>query len=327
MKQFLSFLSISFLFLLTACGGGGDDTTGGDVVSTAAIIVSSQSVTLSPNGESTEIKVEGRNCIWQIADNSGSSWLTASKKGEFALSLSAGANNTGASRTAYVRINGGNAKEKVITVTQQAQEEKLQVSASSLNFVAGGESHSVTVTADGSWILSNDASSWCQASVSSGSGNMEITFTAKLNETGKQRQGTATLKGRTAEIPIVLTQEAGDAPTVSDFQNVSVGSTEASFSFRISSVVPATSFGLCYSETNQQPTTSDGHTTHTDHFTQRDVTDKIENLQLSRTYYVRAYATNPVGTNYSSNVLTITTTNDIPGSDDNIPPTPAKQYE
>ena len=92
-------------------------------------------------------------------------------------------------------------------------------------------------------------------------------------------------------------------------------------------MIPATSFGLCYSETNQQPTTSDGHTTHTDHFTQKDVTDKIENLQLSRTYYVRAYAINPVGTTYSSNVLTITTTNEIPGSDDNIPPTPAKQYE
>ncbi|RYE14190.1 MAG: hypothetical protein EOP51_28560 [Sphingobacteriales bacterium] len=67
--------------------------------------------------------------------------------------------------------------------------------------------------------------------------------------------------------------------------------------------------GLCYSKTNQTPTISDDTTKTT--ATSGDFSSMLKNLQPSATYYVRAYATNSIGTGYGE-VVTFTTGNGAP---------------
>jgi len=70
-----------------------------------------------------------------------------------------------------------------------------------------------------------------------------------------------------------------------------------------------TSRGVCYSTNNSEPTLSDTYTTNgtgTGTFS-----SVISNVSVSTTYYVRAYATNSIGTAYG-NVFTVTTGNGLP---------------
>ena len=70
-----------------------------------------------------------------------------------------------------------------------------------------------------------------------------------------------------------------------------------------------TSRGICYSTTNSTPTIADQVTTSgigTGSFT-----STITNVSVSTTYYVRAYATNSIGTGYG-NILTVITGDGLP---------------
>lgn len=67
-----------------------------------------------------------------------------------------------------------------------------------------------------------------------------------------------------------------------------------------------TDFGFCWSSTNQQPTINDNKTTSDNNNSQLQITG----LQPNTTYYVRAFATNELGTGYSNSV-SITTPDTI----------------
>ncbi len=72
---------------------------------------------------------------------------------------------------------------------------------------------------------------------------------------------------------------------------------------------PITARGLCYSTNNSEPTLSDAFTssgTGSGAFT-----SIITNVSVSTTYYVRAYATNSIGTSYG-HVYSVTTGNGMP---------------
>jgi len=68
-----------------------------------------------------------------------------------------------------------------------------------------------------------------------------------------------------------------------------------------------TASGICWSKTNNPPTISDSKTTGTT--ASGSFTYVMNNLDASSTYYIRAYATNSVGTGYG-NVVSVTTTAD-----------------
>ncbi len=74
-----------------------------------------------------------------------------------------------------------------------------------------------------------------------------------------------------------------------------------------------TANGVCYSSTNQTPTTSDAKTTDTvlaNRLAFPPFYSKLVNLTPNTTYYVRAYATNSAGTGYGS-VLKFTTSSSL----------------
>jgi len=68
-----------------------------------------------------------------------------------------------------------------------------------------------------------------------------------------------------------------------------------------------TASGICWSKTNNPPTVADSKTTGAT--ASGSFANVMNNLDASSTYYVRAYATNSVGTGYG-NVVTFTTTAD-----------------
>ncbi len=70
-----------------------------------------------------------------------------------------------------------------------------------------------------------------------------------------------------------------------------------------------TARGVCYSTTNSTPTIADGHTTAGNGTGVFSTT--ITNVSVSTTYYVRAYATNSIGTGYGE-VVSIETMNGLP---------------
>ena len=72
---------------------------------------------------------------------------------------------------------------------------------------------------------------------------------------------------------------------------------------------PITARGLCYSTNNSEPTLSDAFTTSGTG--SGAFTSVITNVSISRTYYVRAYATNSIGTSYG-HVYSVTTGNGMP---------------
>ena len=82
---------------------------------------------------------------------------------------------------------------------------------------------------------------------------------------------------------------------------------------------PVTAYGLCYSTVSETPTIEDNHTTLSATDKSAAVSVSTETLQSRKTYYVRAYATNAVGTAYSEQVFKVTTVGDAPEAGDNPP--------
>ena len=111
--------------------------------------------------------------------------------------------------------------------------------------------------------------------------------------------------------------------TVGDLTSMYVANTSAEFRFSFVADEEVQEYGLVYSASNQQPTTSDLMVTVGRGGTSRSVLGVIENLQETTTYYVRAYVRSASGTYiYSPNVVTITTSASThePGESDNPDP-------
>lgn len=103
-------------------------------------------------------------------------------------------------------------------------------------------------------------------------------------------------------IPVLTTSPVLTISPISEIEK-----TEAKSGGNISSVggLTITACGICWS-TNQTPSITDNKTTLS--FTSGNYSDTLINLIPNTTYYVRAYATNSLGTGYG-NVISFTTDN------------------
>lgn len=115
----------------------------------------------------------------------------------------------------------------------------------------------------------------------------------------------------------MVRQDGGKSPEITNLQLGTPTSSAVDFTFTLTASPAATEYGVCYSETKNTPTVEDTKTSGT--LESGSVKGNISGLKQNTTYYVRAYATNILGTNYSE-VKEFKTTKNIPGSDDNIPP-------
>ncbi len=320
-KKWFGLAALAIVTLLTACGGGGG---GGDddpiVASKEQIVVSNSSVSfLAEVGEST-ITVSA-NCAWTVKIESGdANWITVNPQsgvntGSFTIKVTA--NTTETERNATLTV-GGKTLTRTVYVTQKGRETTMTVDVSSLDFSVNGASKTFNITSNGSWTI--EAPDWCGLSMKSGSNNREITVNVGKNETGAERTGEIVVSGQSGKTAkISVKQDGGKQPEITNLKLGTPTSNSVDFSFTLTASPDATEYGICYSDTKNQPTVDDSKASGT--LTNGEVKGTISGLEQNKTYYVRAYAKNALGTTYSE-AKEFKTTQNIPGSGDNNPPTP-----
>lgn len=321
-KKWYVLATWAIVMLLTACGGGsgGGDDDDPIVASKEQIVVSNSSVTMLADGGEQTINVNA-NCAWTVTvENGDANWMTVNPKsgvnmGSFTISVTANTTETDRHATLIV---AGKTLTRTINVTQRGRETTMTVDVSSLDFGVNGESKSFTISSNGTWTI--EAPEWCGLSMKSGSNSREITVSVGKNETGAERTGEIVVSGQSGKTArISVRQDGGKQPEITNLQLGTPTSNSVDFSFTLTASPDATEYGICYSDTKKSPTVDDSKVSGT--LTNGEVKGTISGLEQNKTYYVRAYAKNTLGTTYSE-AKEFKTTQNIPGSGDNNPPTP-----
>ncbi|MBQ8069255.1 MAG: family 16 glycosylhydrolase [Bacteroidales bacterium] len=207
MKKTLLILATA---LLTCCGSGGKEDTTPDTPA-PEITLSTQSVTLSEEGETVSITVKV-NTSFAISVDQGADWLTVSAgsvfKGESVLNVTAKENTSGASRRATVLFScntPGSDKKASIQVSQAALVPQISFSPSSVSFPEEGGTVEVEMTANTTWEIKTDGAYWYSVNrTSAAKGTATLKITAINNFSDKERNGsiTFTSAGNTAELAV-----------------------------------------------------------------------------------------------------------------------------
>lgn len=203
-----------FALLVVACSGG--DGSGEDpVVSKDYLNVTPDEVRLSADGESKTITISA-NCRWTITKSINSDWLEVSDpsgSNDGIITVKAGKNSTGYSRSAILTIVGTNVPARRVTITQDkgsegnpSEEDFINV-ISSLTLSGDGETKEITISSNCNWtITSSDA--WLTVTPSSGNGEGVVTVSAGKNSTGSERTATLTVQGGNAPTKTVMVTQA-----------------------------------------------------------------------------------------------------------------------
>lgn len=179
----------------------------------------------------------------------------------------------------------------------------------------------VTVNANCSWVISVPGSdTWLSVNPTSGTNTQTITLSCSANTSTNSRTSVVTISGKQRTTAFKVTQNGIEVVNVSinnfNLEEPTSSSIDYSFTFTpVSSDIKAS--GVCYSITNNTPTTDDIISSGTR--SGGTVVGKISSLSAKTTYYIRAFVTNSSGTYYSQ-VRQATTASDAPGRDDNDPP-------
>ena len=287
------------------------ETKGGD----------NKTLTFLYGGGKQEVTVTSKTS-WQITG--AADWLTLDKQngtGTDKVVVTVNEIQTDVARNATLVVSAeSGTKTDYIIVQQQGKAIELSVSPQSLTFAATGGSKEIQVVCNADW-TATASDEWVQLSAVSGTQSKSISITIPECKQQTQRSATITItSGSNKRETVNITQEAAVPPVIGTLTLVSgsVGRHEATLSFSVASAFPITSCGLCYSETNTVPTLSDTRLPTSSTAT----SVLLSGLEAGATYHVRAYATSDIGTTYSENVVTITTSGSEPGSDDNPFPNP-----
>ena len=263
--------------------------------------------------------VTARGVCWSTSQNptvSGSHTIDGSGSGSFTSSITGLSDNT----TYYVRAYATNSvgtvygeQKTFTTVTIPIVTTNTVSSITATTALCGGNVISTggsSVTARGvCWSISqNPTVSGSHTADGSGSGSYTSSITGLTANTTYYVRAYATNSAGTAYgEQRTFTTTAGSQPTVTTSTVSNVTKTTAACGGNVTSTggTSVTARGVCWS-TSQNPTISDSHTTNgsgTGSFT-----SSITGLSANTTYYVRAYATNSVGTAYGE-LRSFTTTN------------------
>ena len=204
-----------------------------------------------------------------------------------------------------------------VVVTFEAIPTTLTLSATSLSLTSS-ETNNKIITAtvsptNATVTAASSNTNICTVSVSGTGATRTITITPKENTGISQRTATitvtATANGQSATKTISVTQAGvpGSAPIISAFNVYDVTRTSFYFSMTFTSNPAATTYGVCYSTTNNVPNSTTYWCSWSSPSTGRTASSYVtDNLTPGTTYYVRAYATNSYGTTYSTDIKTVT---------------------
>ena len=278
------------------------------------------------------------NTKWTATSNS--SWLTINGESSFTaegdqeLTIHANPNNNSGYITGTIvfKDQDGRISPVSVTVTVGGREPRLQVIVPGDMPTAGGTS-SIGVQSNFNWTITlspDPRGKWVyfegeeKRQIFSGSANDKelnagIFFEPNSTETERKVYvvvQTTSDGGNNQTKEFTITQAAGKRPTISNVTCSNVKHNAATITFQQSyDTFEITECGVHYS-TSEADVQNGANETGT---LQGTATVNLTNLMPNTVYYVKAYATNAVGTKYSDGVISFKTLN-VPGRDDNEKP-------
>ena len=189
---------------------------------------------------------------------------------------------------------------------------------------AKGGSQVITITSNTAWGASANVT-WANLSATNGVANSTLTVTLEDNNPTSPREAIITFSYGKDQQTVTINQAAAAPTTFAKVQASNIGRYQADVSGMFTSDFNITEYGIVYSLTEREPTTSmsDDKVTvlkvGTTATTQDIVSATLTNLRAGNTYFARLYTKGPLGTEYS-NVINFTTSGGAPDSGDN--PTP-----
>ena len=186
---------------------------------------------------------------------------------------------------------------------------------------AKGGSQVITITSNTAWGASANVT-WANLSATNGVANSTLTVTLEDNNTTSPREAIVTFTYGKDQQTVTINQAAASPTTFAKVQASNIGRYQADVSGMFTSDFNITEYGIVYSLTEREPTTSmsDDKVTvlkvGTTATTQDIVSATLTNLRAGNTYFARLYTKGPLGTEYS-NVINFTTSGGAPDSGDN----------
>ncbi len=266
-----------------------------------------------PEGEAKSLVIES-NAQWEIMG--ATDWLTLSQttgEGNSQITITAEANPLETERTATLTVRGTTKSDRV-TITQEGRATTLSVSPTEMLFDAVGMTKTVSLVGDATWQASSSAE-WLQIDQTEGVGAATLSLTCADNATEQSRTATVTIKTLRRELVVAVSQQPGQRPTLSLPVASAVGRNAMTLGSAWLSDFDVTAYGFAVSTTAD----AEGTLHPADSHSGQSFTLQLNGLTSHATYYIRAYATNKVGTAYSEPIR-VTTEGAVPGEDDNVKP-------
>lgn len=266
-----------------------------------------------PDGEAKSLVIES-NAQWEIMG--ATEWLTLSQttgEGNSQITITAEANPLETERTATLTVRGTTKSDRV-TITQEGRATTLSVTPTEVAFDAVGTTKSVSLVGDATWQASSSAE-WLQIDQSEGVGAATLSLTCADNATEQPRTATVTIKTLRRELVVAVSQQPGQRPMLAQPVASAIGRNAMTLASSWQSDFDVTAYGFAVS------TTADdiGTLCPADSRSAQNFSLQLTGLTSHGTYYIRAYATNKVGTAYSDSIR-VTTEGAVPGEDDNVKP-------
>lgn len=283
--------------------------------------VSTNEMSFGENGGKLSFTVTS-NTKWDITG--GADWLTLDittglNDGEVAVT--AAATTLEMDRTATLTITGNSGTARQVNITQVSKNVILTIQPEIIDANAKGSTQQFFVASNTDWTVTSDVT-WVTVNVPSGSNDGQVTVTLPDNVTSEARVAhirVVSASGRQQQT-CTITQAAATVPSLTQPVINGIERYKANFSSSFTSSLDITECGFCYS-TTPNPTVNDKVVRVTgQQGMSGDLNVNVSELTSGTTYYVRAWARNANGTNYSSDA-TFTTEGTIPGGGDN--PTPS----
>lgn len=270
---------------------------------------------------STTLSIDASdNCNWTVScsDALVSNISPSSGKGNGSVTITTTANPSAlSSRSATISVkNSSGAIDRKITFTQAASDEYIKLSETEMEISSKGETRNVTISSNTLWTVTGGAD-WITLNKTEGENNSDVSITIAESTSKEDREAVLTVTGKNGTTKTIsIKQIRATFTTISVPQISDVTQTSAIVSFTFDSNKDVTTYGLCYSTTDN-PTIEDA-TNISEKGSSRQGSPSISltGLTVGTTYYVRAYVINGEEVKYSNSV-SFATANDWPGEDDN----------
>lgn len=272
---------------------------------------------------STTLSIDASdNCNWTVScsDALVSNISPSSGKGNGSVTITTTANPSAlSSRSATISVKNSNgAIVREISFTQSASDEYIELSETEMEISSKGETRNVTISSNTLWTVTGGAD-WINIDEGKkeGENDGDIRMTIAENTSEADREAVVTVTGKNGTTKTIsIKQIRATFTTISVPQISDVTQTSAIVSFTFDSNKDVTSYGVCYSTSNN-PTIEDAtNISEKGSSKQGSPSISLTGLTVGTTYYVRAYVINGEEVKYSNSV-SFATANDWPGEDDN----------